>query len=270
VRCPFNPPCEADLEPVEQMAAPGSSRREYVYPVHTVEGVDSWFGTCPASHFLILPDGRITDYAQGVLKDASRVYLHMVLDQLKRAGKLKEPPSITREELDRALGRDVDRPRDEYFPGRPGDAPEPGPGEKPTQNVPLDIGGGALGRSQMDNARDQLHHLTGAAITEIGRLQDTLARATATLDIAEGLIDSALIQAESSMALIRAAVGGAGGALPDSAQKLVQQGVVGSSTLSDSADGVKASLLLTKERVRSAYASWQAAVDAGRDYQTIS
>lgn len=144
------------------------------------------------------------------------------------------------------LGAGPDRPTDEFYPGRPADAPEPGPGDPPAERVPLDIGGEHLGRAAVDNARDQLRGLMAAVIEQTGQGQDTLAKATA-------MIDSVTAYRLASEQAVVAAEG------------LMNVAVGLSSDLPESAQNARAAILTAKDRLTAQGGELHAAVERVRE-----
>lgn len=232
MKCPFHPPCEADLEPIEQRVAPGSDEVEYVYPIHQVTGADAWFGGCPASHFLILPGGRLTETAKIVLREATKTYHRMAMNRARTQQAANRGNTAAQ-----ALTHDLPlpspvrpvRPVGESFPGRPADAPEPGPDERPAAPVPPGVGGESLGKGQTtgmyDNARENLSGLIRLAIAQMEQIRDLLVQTNDHLTQAEGWVVTAQHQAGSTKSLAAVALGqtgAAGAVLPDAAQKMVE------------------------------------------------
>jgi hypothetical protein len=109
-----------------------------------------------------------------------------------------------------AVGAGPDRPIDEFYPGRPADAPEPGPGDPPAERVPFDIGGEHLGRAAVDNAREQLQALLGMVIEQLGQTGDTLAKATGLTESVEAQRLASMAALGSAQSLMTTAVGGGG------------------------------------------------------------
>jgi hypothetical protein len=126
-----------------------------VYPIHDVEGPAAWFGRCPASQFIV---PRLTDRAKQHLRESLASYGRQLVERLERAK--PEATALRDDSLPDAtwqqLFRDVfgsasptkrsGRPEDDYFPGRPGDPPEPGRGERPGGSVPPGVDGESLGK----------------------------------------------------------------------------------------------------------------------------
>lgn len=176
-------------------------------------------------------------------------------------GDVDETPLITpegREPTDPTPGNIL------YFPGRPADAPEPGPGES---HPPVEIGQGHhLGRSAVDNAHDTTRGLAQLAVNELGKTQEVLSTITAALDAAEaqGVAAEALIHAAS--ALVTAAVG-TGENANAAGNEMAEQTAVSLSTIGgDNADNIQAAIQVAKIRVELAVQQIAAAVTKANEY----
>lgn len=168
-----------------------------------------------------------------------------------------------------SFGAGPDRPVEEYYPGRPADAPEPGPGEPPAVTLPLDapITLTPLGRTAMDNAREQLLALISATIEQVGQAQDALAKLTSQLDAADGY--TAVIEQEiaAAEALLNMTIGSSGA--HDKAEEIrtalhkAKEGTVGQG------DGIIAALAIAKLRSETVMLHLSAAVVAANEYSAI-
>lgn len=291
IRCPFWPTCEAELSPIEQRRDAKTTDTEFVYPQHIIVGPESWYGICPASFFLITyvswaPGYELTDDAKRVLADAGTRHSQMLVRRLTAEASKQAAPvdPRLREKLDAfAAGDDQafqrgrapltnpdrpKRPHDEHFPGRPADAPEPGPGDAPANRVPLDLGGGALGKAAMDDARNNLKAMTTLAIGQMEQTQDLLARLQEAIQTAEGLTVAAEHQARSAQALVTAAVG-SGSGMPPSAEGMAEQVTLAVSTIGDQGDGILPALRLAHRRVRDAFVQLGSAIENAKTYRNI-
>ena len=293
LRCPWWPTCEAVLVPIPQLVRAGSEELLWVYPIHDVVGPGSWYGHCPASHFLItyLPEGgyRITDYAAGVLADQGQFYTKWLLER-ERAAKDRarkppppkrtvqdvitylaggdEPPPTEVERLLRTHGAHVD-PRvtnADYFPGRPTDAGEPGAGDAPVAPVPAGVGGEPMtGRGAMaDNSHSTTRGLAELAVNQMGQTQDLLARITNAIDEAEAISIAVQSQVRSVQGLVTACVGTGEGA-PASGEQMAEQTMLAVDTIAGD-NNILIALRVAKSRVEAAHQQINAAVEHGRTY----
>jgi hypothetical protein len=156
------------------------SKMVTVYPIHDVEGPASWLGRCPASQFIV---PKLTQRAKQHLAESLAAYERRLAENIRLA-RMTAATARARAELDPLLppgqrklgavlgedpfgnvidlrtgdyveprpgarvGRRTHRPNDDYFPGRPGDPPEPGRGEKPGGSVPPGVDGESLGKGE--------------------------------------------------------------------------------------------------------------------------
>lgn len=290
LRCPWWPTCEAVIAPLPHLVRPGSAEFVWVYPIHDVEGPASWWGRCPASQFQInfTPDGGYTlsEYAQRWLADRGLVYTREIVKRLIRkardTGKDPDPtPGVDQIIAWMAGGDDAfrrgrvplpskvypERPRDEHFPGRPADAPEPGAGDPPTAAVPAGVAGDHFtGRQAMDSS----HHSTAKGLAELAVNQmdvtlGLLARITNAIDEAEGVTVAAEYQIGSVAGLVTAAVG-TGANAPRSAEQMAEQVALGKSTIGDQSDGILPALRLARTRIETAQRQVAAAKEHGYAY----
>jgi hypothetical protein len=169
------------------------------------------------------------------------------------------------------VGRPVDHERstDMYFPGRPADAPEPGPGES---HPPVEIGQGHhLGRAAVDNAHDTTRGLVQLAIP---RMEETIGKLTGCINAlngATGATTMAEIDATAANALIIAAVG-TGAGKPAPAEAMAEQMAMGVDTImGESADGgnIYNAIEVAKIRVTAAIQQVSAAVEQARQYVSL-
>lgn len=283
MRCPFHPPCEADLEPMIVHTGPEAHEFFRAYPQHQVVGDSSWFGQCPGSHIMIFDDGHYTETAMRVLEEASIAYNQHVLRRVAEFRALQAAREMSVEELQRRImhvesddpnveifrfGDTSDRPAppnvEDFFPGRPADAPEPGPGEAPTALPPMDIGGGHLGRAGMDNARDQLRGMISMTISAIDRAQAHVARIIASVEMIEGLAVTCETQADAALSLARASVGSDN--IPEEAQRMLAELTNAHRYATDSADGLLPALALLRGRLDTLQGTYTAAREAATEY----
>lgn len=229
-------------------------------PVHDAVGVPpyvDWLPHCP---------GSLTQYRPGsvalIPQDRDRMHRAMTAyaNHLRARGDRGDTSGGP-------LGREAGRPYDEIFPlkSRPDEGPQPG--EAPHGVVPPGVHGQPLGHGSMDNARDNLRTLVAVAIGGFGQTQDSLARATASIDLVDAILDEAETHVTAAIALSRAAVGTSDSA-PEPAIAMVASAAAGQSTIVDD-DGVRGALALARSRVALAYASMQAAIEHGRAYNQL-
>jgi hypothetical protein len=160
------------------------------------------------------------------------------------------------------VGAGPDRPTEEFYPGRPADAPEPGPGEPPAERVPLDIGGEHLGRAAVDNAREQLQALLGMVIEQLGQTGDTLAKATGLTESVEAQRLASMAALGSAQSLMTTAVG-EGGSLPQAATDMIGAAAGAHALL----DGELAHVLArAKDLIAEAQGQINASVQSANDY----
>ena len=284
--CPWEV-CKAVLAPVAHLVRPGSTEMVWVYPIHEVVGPSAWFGRCLTSQFQIIytDDGgyTLTGYARQWLRDRSAIYLNeatarAIKESLTRPG--REP--LTMPEIIAEIYRDgtgvnafigafvhgADRREppatDDYFPGRPADAPEPGVGEPPAQRVDIDTGQ-SLGKAAMENSHATTKGLAMLARNQMGLTQDLLARITAALEEAELLAVAAESQVRSVQGLVVACVGTGAGA-SSSGERMAEQTALGVDTLSNDTNSVLIAVRLAKSRVESAYEQMASAAEHAAAY----
>lgn len=164
-----------------------------------------------------------------------------------------------------AVGAGPDRPIDEFYPGRPADAPEPGPGEPPAERVPLDIGGEHLGRAAVDNARDQLRGLLNAVIEQSGQGQDTLAKATAMCDSIDAYRMAAEQATASASSLATVAVGSDSN-VPQAAHDMTAALLVCQDRLTAEGGELAAAVVRVRELIADVHRELGVAANAARDY----
>lgn len=203
--CPF-PPCRWYGPAIEQQARFGDPETNMVLPIHDVQGEAYWFGRCPGSQ-LVVPE--LTAAGEAVIRSAMAEYSKRRLAMLARRVEQEKAEQAARELLKRRPGESlidyfartegpvalpntegiaelirkhaarVD-PRvdlEDYFPGRPADAPEPGVGDAPDMPVPPNADVTPLGRAgEMDNAKDNLNALIAACGASLDSYIEDLSR----------------------------------------------------------------------------------------------
>lgn len=265
--CPFLPVCKANLPLVPQRASVDSQEIITVYPAHEVVGPASWYGRCPGSFCLVSAEGTLTRAADAMLREARGRFSRLSVLRMQAethaadiiAEVLSEPePTVTRPQ--------PPAPED-YFPGRPADAPEPGPNDPPDLPVPTTVQGSSLtGRSPVDNGRENLLALIDGAMHAFGQTQDKLSAATNALDGVDAVLDLAEADVGLAVHLAHAAVG-TGDAAPEAATNMVTTALAGRFTIDDDGNGVRGAIALARSRVALAYASMQAATEHARAYR---
>lgn len=281
ITCPFSP-CGWFGEPIRQQARFGDPETNWVMPIHEVVGEGSWFGRCPGS-MLIVPE--VTSAGLAVLGSAHREYLKRKIER-QRAEQQREAERAAAEpdgpvtlpntsgiadlirkgaaRVDPRLGGDMDA----YFPGRPADAPEPGPGDPPAPLpeaaehatiVPL---GGT-----MDNARSNLNALITLCASGLASTIEDLARVMGQIERAQSLLVNADETAKNAQQLIMVTVGTDSSNEPEPARNMKAMAALGRTTMSGSADqSVTWSLDAAHEAVTAAMNQFQAAKLAAEQY----
>lgn len=294
VVCPF-PPCTA-----EWWVGGGHGQTIFEVPLHLpqgFEGADRYDLRCPGALLrprldgpdatpLYLPDDveLITRaYERHLLwlakthdeQAAERGTIDTTLDDLDRRDRENEPP-ISPEPPPTAgtyiggpLGRPADweRPREEYFPGRPADAPEPGPGDPPAGYVPSGVEGIHLtGRDAMDDSHAATVGLTRLALQQHAQAQEALSVVTELLERATAMAATAETHVQSANALVIGAVG-TGAGKPAPAEALAEQTALAVDTLSGTQGGnLHNAINLAKIRAETAHQQIAGATSNGQAY----
>lgn len=267
LRCPAYPMCTAEYV-VHFPDGPGQNSWGTTVR-HVVPSGSMMNERCPASGIRVTWVGRI--------KGGDRERINVVgADWVRRTAEAlaTRANDHAADEIEQGLrellqiGREPDRPRDDYFPGRPADVPEPGVGERPAGLVPWDIGGGLLGRAAVDNARDQLRTLLTMAIEEMGAAQDTLARMTALVDSVGALAEAVKSNLTATSGLLAAAIGTGDGlsAPPEPAARMQAQVAAAVEGVTRSESSITESL---KVKIEQTFSQVGAAIEAAREYQAI-
>jgi hypothetical protein len=215
-----------------------------------------------------------------VRKDTSRPFIEQDVAKLQRAlaayqARVKAIAAGTADgapykplAAGESVGRPVD-PTNEYFPGRPADAPEPNPGERPEMLPSWELGGGHLGGSAVDNSHSTTQGLVGLAINQMGLTQDLLARVTSALDEAEAVAVASESQIRTVQSLVMAAVGTGEGA-PPSGEQMAEHTALAVDTISGDAS-VGLAVHLAKVRAETANNQILAAVANAQEFlRTLS
>lgn len=225
--CPF-PPCTAEWWIGR---SPGQTR--FPVPFHMPQGFDGsgrYDLRCPgASHTVIGEGDEPNELDPPSVEAMSRAYEYhltkLAVERDRAQRELDAEQAKQHPHLGFPVGRPVDHERstDMYFPGRPADAPEPGPGEAPA--APVDYGnvaGHHLGRAAMDNAHDTTRGLVILAKAKMEEARGKLAGLAAALNGAVGIATMAEIEATAGGALVTAAVG-SGHGKPQPAEAMAEQ-----------------------------------------------
>jgi len=271
IDCPF-PPCVARWV---------VARNVWQVPYHTIRGpsVPPLFRgvfKCPGSLVGLLVGTTEPDTpSRAMMAERGRIYEERV----------EEWRETERERVERlrAAGGDVDEtpwlapegraPSDPtpgnvlYFPGRPADAPEPGPGEEPAQVVEIGTGH-HLGRAAVDNAHDTTKGLVLLAIPRMEEAIYKLSGCVNALNGTTGIATMAEIEATAANALVIAAVG-TGAGKPAPAEAMAEQMALGVDTImGESADGgnIYNAVEVAKIRVTAAIQQLSSAVENARQY----
>lgn len=261
IECPFVPCTFSTYVGL----APG--QEHVAVPFHQGEGGAhvTWIveaGVCPGAGIVIdlTNDGRPRGAdAEKMIKAYSdyRKRLAAARDAAAAARKrLREQPPF----IGGPIGRPVDweRPRGEYFPGRPADAPEPGQGDAPSAPVPTGVEGHHLsGRDVMDDSHAATVGLTRLAIEQHAQAQEALSVVTELLERATAMAAVAETHVQSANALVTSAVG-TGAGKPTPGEAMAEQSRLAADTMS-SADGGNLHNAINLAKIRAETASQQIA-----------
>lgn len=166
------------------------------------------------------------------------------------------------------VGRPVDwdRPREEYFPGRPADAPEPGPDEPPAAPLPKGVEGHHLGRDAVDDSHAATVGLTRLALEQHARAQEALSVVTELLERATAMAAVAETHVQSANALVISAVG-TGAGKPAPGEAMAEQTALAVDTLSGTEGGnLHNAINLAKIRAETAHQQIAGATSNGQAY----
>jgi hypothetical protein len=156
-----------------------------------------------------------------------------------------------------------------YFPGRPADAPEPGPGEAAAQTVDYgNVAGHHLGRTAVENAHDTTRGLILLAIPRIEEAIGKLSGVVNALNGATGIATMAEIEATAANALVIAAVG-TGAGKPASAEQMAEQMALAIDTIMGPDGNIFNAIEVAKIRVTAAIQSLTAALQKAREYVAL-
>jgi hypothetical protein len=269
--CPWGH-CFAMALPLTHRTNPTDPREMVkVYPMHDVVGTNSWFGRCPASQLMV---PVITPAGRAVLMAADAQYARMLAERInKKVGRLspKDRERLERaaDEADRRYRETKPEPphRDDYFPGRPADEPEPGIGEQPAKKLPLTQIGQHLGKAEQMSTREQHIEMIAAARRAIGEAEEKLAMALAALEQLEKVTSTLPPGVTAAHALVHAAVGGSE-ALPESG--IAMRANITAALDTVGGDGsLTQSVALVRSRISALASQLRAASSAGETYAAI-
>lgn len=309
MKCPFGP-CQWDGEPIEQQARFGEPETNRVIPIHDVRGEASWFGRCPGS-MLIVP--AITPAGMSVLGAAMKAYLKRKIEREREAKRREEataaaewerkfpgrgrdeglldyyarvgPPDSDGEpgivDMLRTHGPHID-PRvaaEDYFPGRPADAPEPGPGDPPAPLPPAAKDALIInldeylppktnpGRATVsDSARGSLATMIATVINRLEDVQRDLTGMMSTVDRLLAVRGSMEHNIEAAASLARAAIGSDASA-PENATSMLSFISLTSVVITGAADeSIEGSLQALSDSTRAALQRCGKALTEARAY----
>lgn len=154
-----------------------------------------------------------------------------------------------------------------YFPGRPADAPEPGPGESATQPVDYgNVAGHHLGKAAMEDAHATARALTILARDKMNETLGKLAGCANALNGSVGLATMAEMEATAAQALVIAAVG-TGAGKPTPAEQMAEQTALAVSTIMGTeGDNIFNAIEVARIRVELAAQQLTAAVEQANQY----
>lgn len=242
-----------------QLVRPGSNATERVIPIHDVAGRGSWFGRCPASGILLRNGDRISQTAVDVLTAADGTYQRMHDERQARGQHHAQAVAAEQQVRDDATAtfRPAPPERADYFPDRPG--------EPAGQNVPKHAVGVSQGGRAMDDIRAQLKALTHMAEQGFVQAVEQSIRVREKIESLQRAIFELETKTQEAMALARAAVGGGGADLPDSAEDMVGSGTMALSTIDD----MKRTVEVLMTQAQAATQSLGAAGGAASDYFNV-
>jgi hypothetical protein len=294
VTCPF-PPCTG-----EWWIGGGPGQTIFEVPFHLPEGfagAERFNLRCPGALLRPRIDGPDATplYLPGDVELITRAYerhllwlalsldeqaaeqeeLDAALDEIERRNRENEPPISPEPPATEGayvggpLGRPVDweRPREEYFPGRPADAPEPGPGDPPAGYVPSGVEGIHLtGRDKVDDSHAATLGLTRLALEQHARAQEALSVVTELLERATTMAAVAETHVQSAQSLVISAVG-TGAGKPAPGEAMAEQTALAVDTLSGTEGGnLHNAINLAKIRAETAHQQIAGATSNGQAY----
>lgn len=272
VHCPF-PPCTA-----EWWIGVESGATFVSIPLHMPQGFEGaeWYEVrCPGALGLvesIEPHAMNVRTADVVNRAYERLLIKIAHKREEAERAAEAEPGANSPHIGFSVGRPVDPElsqsgREMYFPGRPADAPEPGPGEAHPQ---VEIGTGHhLGRAAVDNAHDTTKGLVILAMAKMRETQGKLAGCAAALNGAVGIATMAEIEATAGNALVIAAVG-TGAGKPRPAEAMAEQMAVAVDTIMGPDGGnVFNAIEIARIRVETASQQIAAALQQAEQYVAL-
>lgn len=222
--CPF-PPCTA-----EWWVGREAGQTHFPIPFHMPEGFEGsgrYDLRCPGAAHTVHGEGdEPRELTTPSVEQMTRAYEHhlmrLAVERERDARQSDAEQAKAKHYLGFPVGRPVDHERstDMYFPGRPADAPEPGPGES---HPAVEIGTGHhLGRAAMEDAHDTTRGLVILAFDKMREALGKLSGCAAALNGAVGIATMAEIEATAAGALVNAAVG-TGSGKPQPAEQMAEQ-----------------------------------------------
>lgn len=151
------------------------------------------------------------------------------------------------------------------FPGRPGDVPEPGPGDTPDRILPMNQIGQPLGRAAMEDARQLHKQLVALTVGKIGEVLGALAALNTTLQLAEGRIAEVEMHMVAATTLCAAAVGSVDG-LPQAGRDMAAQLRLAARTVSAEENLLRSRVIGLRAVQKAMYQQLTIAGDRGRVY----
>lgn len=266
VYCPF-PPCRAEwwvgLEPGATYVS---------IPLHMpqgFEGSERFTVRCPGALGLVLPDtGEMSGSTADLVNRAYENFLIWLAHKHEREERAAEAArGAAGPHIGFPVGRavDPDRPDEQWFPGRPADAPEPGPGESHPVVDHGNVAGHHLGRAAVDNAHDTTRGLVLLALTRMRETQGKLMGAQHALNGVTGIVTMAEIEATAANALVIAAVG-TGAGKPRPAEAMAEQMAMAVDTLMGRDGNIFTATELAKIRVETMAQQMAAAIQNAEQY----
>lgn len=273
--CPF-PPCTAEWWVGRQPA-----QTHFPIPFHMPQGFEGsarYDLRCPGTAHTVSGDGdEPSDLPAPSVEAMTRAYEYHLLRLAVEREREQRQSDAERAKAQHHLGFPVGRPVDHeqstdmYFPGRPADAPEPGPGEAPAQHVDYgNVAGHHLGRAAVENAHDTAR---GLVLLAIPRMEEAIGKLTGVmhaLNGAIGITTMAEIEATAANALVIAAVG-SGAGKPTSAERMAEQMVLAIDTIMGVTrpGNIFNAIEVAKIRVTAAIQQLTAAVSKAREYVAL-
>lgn len=270
--CPF-PPCTAEWWVGRE---PGQTR--FPVPFHMpqgFEGADGYELRCPGAVQTLKGEGdEPNELDPPAVEQMDRAYETLLIRLATERERAERAAEAEQAKQHPHIGFNVGRKpnlsqhgTEMYFPGRPADAPEPGPGEAPAQ--PVEIGQGHhLGRAAMDNAHDTTRGLVQIAIPRMEEAIGKLSGCVNALNGATGIATMAEIEATAANALVIAAVG-TGAGKPAPAEQMAEQMALAVDTIMGPDDNIFNAIELAKIRVTVAIQQLTAAVEQARQYVAL-